>query len=544
MENNTGKNNAYNDKLIVRKIIKQSWEMVLKPGTDDEVERASCLGDGLYNAAREGLYRELPTERLAEFLDEAGAIQSEDGLLRLAQSEQIPNKDVRIGAWFEPTYAACALGIYTQLHHPELMNEERTKTLAGLLRGSMLREWAGRNGEKRANYPENLEVFFKAETKRFVEQYPDLSPEFTKFFKHEIEYVRENLARCDAEGIPLQSECYLPFEMSARIRQLLAWYDGFPNALFVYGTLMRGQAAHDLLKDGVYGGRWLLFNHAMYDLGAYPAVVREAEESVIGEVWFVTDEMLERIDAYEGNLYERVPVKLEAWKDSLEAETYRWNGDEVTEKRVPITAQPWHSVDKDSYIWYAAYGTNLLESRMACYLRGGLCEQNGKTYPGCTNRALWTETRTSIFPGEVYFGNSSHLWEKKGVPFFEPLHGRDPRRRSIPMKLYRITREQMDEVQKQEGARDNWYGMMYCLELDKDGTPVVTLTSRTVQAENAPCDALLETMYLGLTTCCGYGKTDAVNYLKHSLPKPARRHFVELTRTEKFPAPPRKRQSK
>ncbi len=66
-----GKNNAYNDKLIVRKIIKQSWEMVLKPGTDDEVERASCLGDALYNAAREEMYRELPTERLAAFMDSA-----------------------------------------------------------------------------------------------------------------------------------------------------------------------------------------------------------------------------------------------------------------------------------------------------------------------------------------------------------------------------------------------------------------------------------------------------------------------------------------
>ena len=100
MMNNMEKNNAYNDKLIVRKIIKQSWEMVLKPGTDDEVERASCLGDALYNAAREEMYRELPTERLAAFMDEAGAIQSEDGLLRLAQSEGVPDKWVRIGAWF------------------------------------------------------------------------------------------------------------------------------------------------------------------------------------------------------------------------------------------------------------------------------------------------------------------------------------------------------------------------------------------------------------------------------------------------------------
>lgn len=535
-------NNAYNEKLIARKILKPTYFLVLKPDTDDEVEEAPHLGDALYDAAREGLYRNLPVERLASFLDEAAAIQDEDGMLHLVQCEHVPGKEIYIGAWLQPTYAACALGIYTQLHHPELMNAERTKTLAGVLRASMVREWAGKWYEKRANYTQNLEVFFRAGTKRFVAQYPDLCPEFTEFFTHEIEYVRKQLARHDAECIPLESECYMPAEMSGRIRQLLAWYDGYPNTLFVYGTLMRGQIAHDMLKDSVYGGRWLLFNHAMYDLGAYPAIVPEAEESVIGEVWFVSDEMLERIDAYEGSLYERVPVKLEAWKDSLEAETYCWDGSEVAGKRVPITAQPWHSVDKDSYIWYASYGTNLLESRMACYLQGGLCAQNGKTYPGCTNRSLWTETRTNNYPGNLYFGRSSHSWEEKGVAFFEPLHGHDPRSRWITMKLYRITREQLEEVQKQEGASDDWYGMMYCLELDKDGTPVVTLTSRTVQKENAPCDAILETMYLGMTTCCGRGKTDTVNYLKHSLPASARRHFMDLTRTEKFPAPPKKRQ--
>ena len=112
------------------------------------------------------------------------------------------------------------------------------------------------------------------------------------------------------------------------------------------------------------------------------------------------------------------------------------------------------------------------------------------------------------------------------------------------MKLYRITRGQLDEVQEQEGNLDHWYGKMYCLGLDKDGTPIITLTSRTENEENAPCDALLETMYLGLTTCCEYNKTEAVRYLRTALPKTERRRFDEISRTDAFPTPPRKKARK
>ena len=505
---------------------------------------ADTKGDGLYAAAMEGLYRTPPYDLLAAFLDNVAAVQSKDGMLRLIQANEkaFPWFGPQISVWLQPTYAAAVLGIYTQLAHPGSMNKARQKTLAGLLRASMRYNLAGYSNKHGANYPKTLEMFIRADTKRFVEKYPSLCPEFTAFWNGEIERLRREFDRCDCGEAVMQSKNYTPEEMSAQVRKLLALYDGCPRPLFVYGTLMRGQAAHDLLKGGIYGGRYLLFDHAMYDLGRYPAVVHEAEESVLGELWFVTDEMMQRLDDYEGSLYKRVSVTLEAWNDNAEAETYLWTDADVPGTRVPMTAQPWHSADKDSYVWYAAYGTNLLESRMACYLQGGLCAQNGKMYDGCTDRSLWTDTGLYYCRGHVYFGRSSGTWEGKGVPFFKPVfteiwHDH----RTVCMKLYRITRGQLDEVQEQEGNSDNWYGKMYCLGLDKDGTPIITLTSRSENEENAPCDALLETMYLGLTTCCEYNKTEAVRYLRTALPKTERRRFDEISRRDAFPTPPRKR---
>ena len=222
---------------------------------------AGCKGDGLYAAAMEGLYRSLPSDLLAAFLDNVAAVQSKDGMLRLIQATEkaFPWFGSQISVWLQPTYAAAVLGIYTQLAHPGSMNKARQKTLAGLLRASMRYNLAGFFHEHEANYPKTLEMFIRADTKRFVEKYPNLCPEFTAFWNGEIERLRREFDRCDRGEAVMQSKKYTPEEMSAQVRKLLALYDGCPRPLFVYGTLMRGQAAHDLLKGGIYGGRYLLF---------------------------------------------------------------------------------------------------------------------------------------------------------------------------------------------------------------------------------------------------------------------------------------------
>ena len=79
--------------------------------------------------------------------------------------------------------------------------------------------------------------------------------------------------------------------------------------LFVYGTLMRGFPLHPLLEgradslgDGEVAG-------LLFDLGRYPAALRDGGGVVRGEVYRLKDPALWRaLDSAEGNQYHRREV--------------------------------------------------------------------------------------------------------------------------------------------------------------------------------------------------------------------------------------------
>ena len=86
--------------------------------------------------------------------------------------------------------------------------------------------------------------------------------------------------------------------------------------LFVYGTLMRGGVRHPLLAGQRFlGEAWTRPGYALFDLGAYPAMVRRAADgrAVAGELYRVAAALLPTLDAEEGapTLYRREPVALE-----------------------------------------------------------------------------------------------------------------------------------------------------------------------------------------------------------------------------------------
>lgn len=92
---------------------------------------------------------------------------------------------------------------------------------------------------------------------------------------------------------------------------------GAPEAVFVYGTLRRGQPNHFLLADA-----YLLSDCAaapgfrLYHLGAYPAAQPTGRETdtVRGEIYQVRDrDTLTRIDALEGfpDLYDRTETRVQ-----------------------------------------------------------------------------------------------------------------------------------------------------------------------------------------------------------------------------------------
>lgn len=95
--------------------------------------------------------------------------------------------------------------------------------------------------------------------------------------------------------------------------------------LFVYGTLMRGFPLHHLMQGrarfvggGAVRGR-------LFDLGAYPAAVREADGLVSGEVYEILDAALWRtLDSAEGPQYHRGEVDVRMADGSERAAFLYW----------------------------------------------------------------------------------------------------------------------------------------------------------------------------------------------------------------------------
>lgn len=81
--------------------------------------------------------------------------------------------------------------------------------------------------------------------------------------------------------------------------------------LFVYGTLKRGQRAHELLSGATLVRNARAIGFALVDTGAFPAMVRE-EGEVEGELYEVPDENMPAIDAWEDHphLFERTEITL------------------------------------------------------------------------------------------------------------------------------------------------------------------------------------------------------------------------------------------
>ncbi len=275
--------------------------------------------------------------------------------------------------------------------------------------------------------------------------------------------------------------------------------------VFVYGTLMRGQRAHHFLEGAEYLGEFILDNYAIYDLGSFPGIKPKNDHRVFGEVYEIVPEMLPTLDRYEGegSLYDRVKVSAGGDAGTVEAYAYVYKGNPGSE---PLDGK-WGTPKKD-YVWYACYGSNLSADRFRCYIEGGLCKENGNVYTGCRkDRSLWTDSRIRRYPGRIYFANKSSAWEEKGVAFYDP----DAKGETI-MRLYRITKEQLQEVQKQEGLWPQWYGRMIELGTE-DGLPVYTITNEVPITRNAPSEKYLSLIRRALIQECGVPEDEAEEYL-------------------------------
>lgn len=83
--------------------------------------------------------------------------------------------------------------------------------------------------------------------------------------------------------------------------------------VFVYGSLMRGQANHAVLADARFVGECVTDpSYTLLDLGAYPGLVEGGTTAVHGELFEVVAAGLRSLDRFEDvpHLYVRGEVRL------------------------------------------------------------------------------------------------------------------------------------------------------------------------------------------------------------------------------------------
>jgi len=102
------------------------------------------------------------------------------------------------------------------------------------------------------------------------------------------------------------------------------------TAIFVYGTLKRGQRNHHFLNNQKFlGDAQTEPRYRLYDAGRHPALVDDPQNGIAvqGEVWQVSEETLQKLDEYEGmpDYFSRKSIHLQGWDTSVQA--YFFNGD-------------------------------------------------------------------------------------------------------------------------------------------------------------------------------------------------------------------------
>lgn len=108
--------------------------------------------------------------------------------------------------------------------------------------------------------------------------------------------------------------------------------------LFVYGTLKKGFRAHDILErqSAVFlKEARTIPQYQLYEINWFPGMVIDelTPGGVRGELYLVTQECLDRLDAYEGapDLFRRHEVELD---DGSTAISYLFNKEFVGKSRI------------------------------------------------------------------------------------------------------------------------------------------------------------------------------------------------------------------
>ena len=208
-------------------------------------------------------------------------------------------------------------------------------------------------------------------------------------------------------------------------------------------------------------------------------------------------------------------------------------------------------------VWYVCYGSNLLEERFLCYIRGGVIPGNVLSERGARDTTPPVKSEKCTIDHELFFSTPIKKWFGSGVAYIDPqkwegksVQGMDPEtdRQTDPMeesrpvtlgRRYLITMEQFLDVVRQENSLptdheipidfdllksegsqvvlpDSYYGRLLYLG-EHDGNPMYSFTCipSMEEMEKAPLfGPYYDVIANGLKETFGISDKKIAKYLK------------------------------
>jgi len=98
---------------------------------------------------------------------------------------------------------------------------------------------------------------------------------------------------------------------------------------------------------------------------------------------------------------------------------------------------------REDFVWYAAYGSNLSFKRFKRYIAK------------CRNDSEPVKNKPRIIPHQLYFAQSSEKWKNMGVAFIKSrvIDSRDSQTKG---RMYLITKEQFNDIFHQENSKKKY----------------------------------------------------------------------------------------
>jgi hypothetical protein len=183
-------------------------------------------------------------------------------------------------------------------------------------------------------------------------------------------------------------------------------------------------------------------------------------------------------------------------------------------------------------VWYASYGSNILEERFLCYIRGGKPKGAKTNYEGCRDKTLPADKEDFYICSELYFAQKSSNWDNSGVAFVRTLF--EPQISTIG-RIYLVTKGQLVDIARQETntkieltidfnkaikggscifKKSSWYGNLLYLGQQNE-YPIFTITNENdLQPLTKPSKSYIKTISDGIKEAHHFDEKTIFEYLK------------------------------